>query len=199
MPVSRVTRTPIHTLRVAALRGSRPAIWRRIEVPSTMTLPRLHTALQALMGWLDYHLHAFVADGVAYGDPDLLEDLAQEDYALVRLRDIAPRVGARFAYNYDFGDDWWLDLVVEAIGSPDPAARYPRCIGGALATPPEDVGGLHGYAACRRALRDPRHPDHADLVAWVGGPFDPAAFDVARANARLRGPWPRGHPPLGDR
>jgi hypothetical protein len=198
MPVSRVTRTPIHTLRVT-LRGSRPVVWRRLEVQGTMTLPRLHAALQALMGWLDYHLHIFVADGVAYGDQELLEDLAHEDYALVRLRDVAPRVGARFAYNYDFGDDWWLDLLVEAIESPDPATRYPRCTSGELATPPEDVGGIHGYAEFRRTIRDSRHPDHADLVAWAGGHFDPAAFDVARANARLRGRWPRGNPPVGQR
>ena len=197
MPVSRVTRTPIYQLRVT-LRGSRPTIWRRLEVQGTLALPRLHATLQALMGWLDYHLHAFVADGVAYGDPELLDDHAHEDGTLVRLRDLAPRVGARLAYNYDFGDDWWLDLVVEAIGPPDPAARYPRCTAGERATPPEDVGGIHGYADFCRALRDPRHPDHADLLAWVGGRFDPAAFDVARANARLRGPWPRGNPPVGD-
>jgi hypothetical protein len=198
MPGSRVTRTPIHTLR-AMLRDSRPAIWRRVEVQSSMPLPRLHQMLQATMGWLDYHLHAFIADGVTYGDPELLDDLTHEDGTLVRLRDLAPRVGERLAYNYDFGDDWWLDLVVEAIGPPAPAARYPRCTAGALATPPEDVGGIHGYADFRRAIRDPRHPDRAELVAWAGGRFDPGAFDVARANARLRGPWPRGHPPVGDR
>ncbi len=198
MPLSRVTRTPIHQLRVE-LRGSRPAIWRHLEVQGTMALPRLHATLQALMGWLDYHLHAFVVGGVTYGAPELLDDLAHEDGTLVRLRAVAPRVGARIAYNYDFGDDWWLDLIVEAIGPPDPAARYPRCTAGALATPPEDVGGVHGYADFRRGLRDPRHPEHAAWVAWAGGDFDPAAFDVARANARLRGPWPRGHPPVGDR
>ena len=198
MPVSRVTRTPIHTLRVT-LRDSRPPIGRRVEVQSTMTLPRLHATLQALMGWLDYHLHVFVADGVAYGDPELLDDLAHGDDALVRLRDVAPRVGTLLAYNDDFGDDWWLHLAVEAIGPPTPAACYPRCTVGALATPPEDVGGIHGYAAFRRAIVDPRHPDHADQLAWAGGRFDPATFDVARANARLRGSWPRGYPPVGDR
>lgn len=198
MPVSRVTRTPIYTLRVT-LRGSRPVVWRRLEVQGTMTLPQLHVTLQALMGWLDYHLHAFVADGVTYGDPELLDELAHEDYTLVRLGEVAPHPGARLAYNYDFGDDWWLDLLVEAIGPPDPVARYPRCTAGRLGTPPEDVGGLDGYTAFRRAIRDPRHPEHAELVAWAGGRFDPAAFDVARANARLRGPWPRGHPPVGDR
>ena len=103
MPVSRVTRTPIlYQLRVA-LRGQPARDWRRVEVQGTMALPRLHATLQALMGWLDYHLHVFAIEGVAYGDPELLEDLAHEDYALVRLRDVAPRVGVRLAYNYDFG------------------------------------------------------------------------------------------------
>jgi hypothetical protein len=81
MPISRVTRTPIHTLWVT-LRGGRPAIWRQLDVQSTMTLPRLHASLQALMGWLDYHLHAFVVAGVEYGDPDLLEEFAGDvDFA----------------------------------------------------------------------------------------------------------------------
>jgi hypothetical protein len=198
MPVSRATGTPIHTLRVT-LRGSRPAIWRRVEVRSTMTLPRLHATLQAPMGWLDYHLFAFVVNGVAYGDPALLEEITDEDDTLVRLRDVAPQDGTRSAYNDDFGDDRWLDLVVEAVGPPDPAARCPRRTADALATPPEDGGGIRGHADFRRAIRHPRHPDHDDPVAWSGGRFDPAAFDVPRADARLRGPWPRGHPPVGDR
>jgi hypothetical protein len=193
-----VTKTPIYQLKVT-LRHSRPAIWRRVEVQSTITLPRLHTALQAVMGWLDYHLHAFLVDGVRYGDLQLIEEFDGEDYWWVRLREVAPRVGSRLAYWYDWGDDWWHDLVVVAILPPDPTARYPRCVAGERATPPEDVGGIHGYAEFRRALRSPRHAEHETYLTWVGGTFDPEAFSVARANARLRGPWPVGTPPLGDR
>jgi hypothetical protein len=151
------------------------------------------------MGWLDYHLHVFVVDGVEYGDPDLIEEFEGEEYWWVRLRDVAPRVRSRLAYWYDWGDDWWHDLVVEAIDPPDPALRYPRCVAGERATPPEDVGGIHGYAKFRRAIRSPRHEEHETNLTWVGGAFDPEAFSVSRANARLRGPWPVGTPPLGDR
>jgi hypothetical protein len=72
-------------------------------------------------------------------------------------------------------------------------------VAGERATPPEVVGGIHGYAEFRRVLRRPRHEDHETYLTWLGRPFDPAAYSVARANARLRGPWPVGTPPLGDR
>lgn len=198
MPTSLVTKTPLYQLKVT-LRHSRPAIWRRVLVQRTMSLERLHVTLQALMGWLDYHLHLFVVGEVQYGDPELLDEIECEPTWSARLSDIAPSVGSRFAYWYDFGDDWWHDLVVEAIVPPEAGGRYPRCIDGQRATPPEDVGGIHGYSEFKRALRQPRHEDHDMYLTWVGGAFDPNEFSVARANARLRGPWPVGNPPLGAR
>jgi hypothetical protein len=87
----------------------------------------------------------------------------------VRPREVAPRVGSRGASWRDRGDDWWRDLVVEAVGLPTPAAHSPRCVAGERATPPEDVGGVHGDAEFRRAIRSPRHAHHEARLTWVGG------------------------------
>ena len=62
-------------------------------------------------------------------------------------------------------------LVVE------PAPRGARCVDGARARPPEDVGGPHGYADFLESLADRRHPEHADYKRWVGGHFDPGESD----------------------
>ena len=101
------------------------------------------------------------------------------DERQVRLKQIAPEVGARFVYEYDFGDSWEHALVVEQILPPDPGVSYPRCIDGKRACPPEDVGGVIGYAEFLAAIHNPRHPDHAEWLQWVGGPFDPEAIRPA--------------------
>ncbi len=60
------------------------------------------------------------------------------------------------------------------------------CIDGQNACPPEDVGGPTGYAAFLRAMADPHDEEHEDFLEWAGGPFDPAAFDLAATNAALQ-------------
>jgi hypothetical protein len=70
--------TTIVNLKVT-LRGAKPPIWRRLLVPSTMTLGDLHLAIQAAMGWEDCHLHAFDIDGRRYGDRRTVDDVADEN------------------------------------------------------------------------------------------------------------------------
>lgn len=176
----------IVTLRVS-LRDLSPAIWRRIRVPSTITLPRLHYAIQIAMGWKDYHLHEFEFAGTRYGVPDedgLMEGL--KDERGVRLGELLrePRLD-RFTYAYDYGDDWMHDVAVEAIGLNAEGVRGVTCLGGANACPPEDVGGTSGYLEFLEALRDPMHEEHRQMIEWAGGDFDPASFDVDLANAIL--------------
>lgn len=187
---SRPPPTAIARLHVV-LEGLQPAIWRRLVVPAGITLPRLHLALQAVMGWENVHLHEFLIGEDRYGVPD--DDLdttpgsevkAEEG---VRLSDLVAQ-GAVFRYGYDFGDDWWHEVRVEYLGPNDAQVRGATCVGGANQCPPEDVGGPPGYLELLQALRDPAHERHRELVAWRGGrPFDPAQFDTVIANARLRG------------
>ena len=174
----------IYQLKVT-LRGIKPAVWRRLLVRSDTSLDLLHEILQSAMGWFDMHLHAFEADGVEYGIPDDEFGLPVEDEQGVMLAQIAPVVGARLKYRYDFGDGWEHDLRVEKILTPQTGGVYPRCIDGRRASPPEDVGGIAGYASFLEIVADARHPERAEWLEWAGGEFDPEAFDLESVNAAL--------------
>jgi hypothetical protein len=166
------------------LNESEPPIWRRFQVPGDVRLSRLHDVLQVVMGWTDSHLHQFKVGGTSFGIPDP-EFGGIEDDKRVTLQEVAPAEGARFVYEYDFGDSWEHDLLVEKIMPPEPGVAYPRCLAGERHGPPEDCGGIWGYANFVEAIQDPRHPEHDELLAWAGGKFDPEAFDLERVNRAL--------------
>ena len=91
----------------------------------------------------------------------------------------------RFTYEYDFGDSWQHEIVLEKTLESEPDVAYPRCIDGARACPPEDVGGIWGYAEFLEAISDPNHENHDEMVEWVGGEFDPEKFSVDEVNKEL--------------
>ena len=95
-------------------------------------------------------------------------------------------VGSSFVYVYDFGDDWWHDIVVREIGRPDPRRTYPLCIAGERAGPPEDCGGIWGYTDLLALLEKGRGEEYDEMLTWLGGDFDPAGFDRNLVNRRLR-------------
>lgn len=164
----------------------KPAIWRRLWVPATITLPKLHQVFQATMGWENYHLHEFEITGERYGipDPEFDRDSDLRSQARVRLGKILGDAKS-FQYTYDFGDNWQHRVKVEKWLPPDPDITYcAMCIDGANACPPEDVGSTSGYEDYLDALTNPRHPEHADMLSWRG-PFDPAHFDLAQVNLEL--------------
>lgn len=180
--------TSVHQLHVT-LRDIQPPIWRRIVVPSDFTLAELHDVLQEVVGWHHSHLHDFRVGKVTYGDPDLLQDLADQDEREARLGEIAPKPRKRFQYTYDFGDNWELDVLVEAVGLPEPGIRYPSCLAGERAGPPDDSGGIWRYAYLVEAMADHDSPDREELeefLEWLDEPFDPEAFDLKSVNKRLR-------------
>jgi hypothetical protein len=183
------------------LRESRPLIWRRLQVPSGITLPKLHRALQIAMGWEDYHLHQFQFAGKTYAEPDPEDHHFGREIAderRVRLHSVLSAVGSSFEYLYDFGDDWRHGILLEAILPVVPRKRYPVCLAGARSAPPEDVGGIHGYELYLEALFDPRHPQHRDLLAWRGR-FDPEFFPITSVNRRLREEFPAPRRPASGR
>ena len=166
-----------------------PPIWRRIQVPDC-TLGELHEVLQVVMGWEDCHLHQFIVRGEYYGplDPEDSDwDMEMEDEEKISISQVA-KTGrkVRFIYEYDFGDSWQHEILLEKILEPEPNVTYPRCIEGARACPPEDVGGIWGYAEFLGAISDPNHEDHDEMVEWVGGKFDPEKFSVDKVNRELR-------------
>ena len=180
----------VHQLKVI-LRTVKPPVWRRIVVPSELTLAELSLVLEVAMGWMGGHLHAFDVEGTRYGTPD--PDWGSDDdldEGQFQLGDILPEVGSRMRWDYDFGDGWEHTVVVEAIGPPESVVDYPVCLAGRRACPPEDCGGPWGYENLLQALADPSRPDHEDLREWVPPDFDPARFDAAETNAAMRSPRP---------
>lgn len=169
------------------LRGLRPKVWRRVLVPETITLARLHCVIQAAFGWTDSHLHDYVArDGLRYGVADPLYDdpgaVASERTRLTT----ALRESPTLDYVYDFGDDWVHRIKPERTYASDAQLKLPLCVDGAGARPPEDCGGTGGYLDFLHAMADVSHPEHADMKQWCGrDSWDPAAFDVSETNLRL--------------
>ncbi len=168
------------------LRGTSPPVWRRLIVPADTRLSKLHQILQVAMGWTDSHLHQFEVGRRVIGVPSPDDWRPVEDERKVKLSEVATAARSRFRYQYDFGDSWEHDILVEKVLPPDPAVPAPACIGGRRACPPEDVGGVWGYGTFLEAIQDPSHPEHEERLEWIGDGFDPEAFDPAEVNAALR-------------
>ncbi len=167
-----------------------PPVWRKVLVPSNITLRDLHITINELMGWTNSHLHRFVLRDRTFGDFKVAKitgdvDLHLEDEKKFRLDELL-RVGQLITYEYDFGDGWRHRVEVEKRLEPDDRVAYPLCTGGARACPPEDVGGPGGYEHLLAVLQDEKAEEHDDLVAWVDGFFDPEGFDVNRTNQALQ-------------
>jgi hypothetical protein len=174
------------------LRGSKPPIWRRILVPGNCPLEILHHAIQYAMGWHNCHLYAFEIAGQEYtGRSPYGEQFDSDglDTAQYLLSQVASEK-SKFKYQYDFGDSWDHDILVEKIVPPlfagtSPSAQPFSCLAGKGACPPEDCGGIYAYNHLIEVLQNPKHPEHKEMREWTGGILDPAAFDLAAANAQL--------------
>jgi hypothetical protein len=166
------------------LREILPAVWRRFLVPGSITLPTLHRVIQEVMGWENCHLHVFRFGEKRFGDPDPEFPSDMRHQRGRRLREFIREEGAVFGYEYDFGDDWEHDVVVERIVT-GTEVKEAVCLAGERACPPEDVGGPPGYMEYLEALLDPSNPDHEQMVEWRGLSFDPERFDLAKINRRL--------------
>ena len=175
-----------------------PIIWRRILVKEC-TLDRFNLHLQLAMGWQNCHLYKFKIGGEIYGNHELLYDPYGDGPEIIdtletALSDIVPQNGEQFEfiYEYDFGDNWVHKILFEGCLKAEKGARYPLCVEGGQACPPEDVGGVYGYAEYLEALADPSHEEYETYTQWRG-PFDPEKFDAEQITKRMRrgkGNWP---------
>jgi hypothetical protein len=156
--------TPVAYQIKVTLKGSKPPIWRRMQVISATTLVQLHCILQCVMGWEGYHLYQFVVGGMAYGDPSMLEETEGEDARRVTLASLVRGEKDKFLYEYDFGDSWDHELLIEKVLPYEAGKRYPVCLTGKRACPPEDCGGIWRYAGFLEAIQDPQHPEHEDML-----------------------------------
>lgn len=175
----------IYQLKVT-LKYIRPPIWRRILIASTTNLGNVHIALQVVMGWTNSHLHEFLKGSERYGEPDEEFPSDIHDEAKFRLDQILKQEKDKLIYTYDFGDSWEHEVLLEKILPFEHSVVLPTCIKGKRACPPEDVGGIGGYAMFLDAVSDPRHPEYKEVREWVGGDFDSEHFDLDEVNVLLR-------------
>ena len=178
----------VYQLKVT-LRGIRPPIWRRVQVRRDATLGHLHWVIQFAMGWTAAHLHSFSIQGMEYsmGRLDIgLNELGMHDGEAVKLSQVLTGEKFKFFYLYDFGDSWEHEVLVEKVLTAESDAHYPVCIKAKRACPPEDCGGTWGYQTLLKAIKDPKHPEHALRREWLGTSFDPEDADLDGINDLLK-------------
>jgi len=172
---------PVLQVRITLKYVDDPPVWRQVLIPAAYPLSRVHQVIQAVMGWENCHMHAFQIGKTTYG-PDPRGELGNADETKARLADVA-RVRTRIGYEYDFGDGWEHELVVEARAAAEAGKTYPACIAGEGACPPEDSGGAYRFAEIKEVLAGPHGTERYELPEWVGEDYDPVRFDLAEANA----------------
>jgi len=183
---------PIYEIKVT-LKVAGPSIWRRIQVRSDATLGELHAVIQMAMGWNNSHQHHFIVGKppnlrfigapIPYEGDDLPDE---KNEGQILISQVLSATKPKIVYEYDFGDSWEHEVVLEKILDAGARANYPRCIAGENACPPEDVGGVWGYVNFLQAINNPEHNQREEFLEWVGGAFDPEEFDLDAVNKLLR-------------
>lgn len=170
------------------LEDSKPPIWRRILVGDHLTFEELHYILQLIMDWTNSHLHMFQLGELIIGDPEADETgmLGTQDERKAKLSQYHFSEGDKFIYEYDFGDSWRHKVVIEKILPYSADLQVPVCLKGKRAGPPEDIGGVWGYADFLASLADPDAEDRDEMLEWIGEDFDPEAFDLDEINQALK-------------
>lgn len=181
-------RTPLVCQFKISLHGSVVPVWRRIQVPAKYSFWDLHVAIQDSMGWLDYHLHRFEfrqgKKRIEIGIPDeeYNERILPGWEIGILEHFLVPGISA--LYEYDFGDSWMHEVLLEASSLPTEGNPYPRCVEGEGACPPEDCGGIGGHAELVEVLKGPRNEEYRSMRRWLKGhakkywPYEPEKFDI---------------------
>lgn len=188
---------PIARIRIE-IEDTSPLVWRELDVPLSTTLAMMHDIIQVVMRWWDYHLYEFEVGDRIYGVPssdDVLYERKVYKASGLRLATVLDRGIREFLYVYDFGDNWRHRITVLDVRQGEADVEYPRFIAGTRRAPPEDVGSISGFEEFLEAVTDPEHEQHARMLEWYDGPFDPDDIDEQRLHiiigdfaARRRGP-----------
>lgn len=173
-----------------ALKRFKPKIWRRLLIPSDLLLSDFHKVIQTSMGWTNSHLHQFIKNRTFYTvkmqDDDLWDEMDNVDYKEIKISDLLKKEKDKIVYEYDFGDGWEHDIILEKILPPDNNTKHPICLTGKMNCPPEDCGGIWGYSDMLEILKDPDHEEYESYIEWLGEEFDPTYFDKDEVNELLR-------------
>jgi len=171
------------------LTGSKPKIWRRLLIPSDLLLSDLHKIIQTSMGWTNSHLHQFIKDQTfytkRYPDDDSWGEMNNIDYSKIKISYLLKKAKDKIVYEYDFGDGWEHEVLLEKVIPSDQKTKYPVCLAGKMNCPPEDCGGVWGYSDMLEILKNPKHEEYESYIQWLGGEFDPEYFDKKAVNEML--------------
>ena len=169
-----------------ALKGFKPKIWRRILIPSDLLLSDFHMIIQITMGWTNSHLHQFIKNRTFYTqrlpEDDLWDERDNVDYKKMKISDLLKKDKDKIVYEYDFGDSWEHNIILEKILPIDNNLKYPICLTGKMNCPPEDCGGVWGYSDMLEVFKDPEHEEYESYIEWLGEEFDPEFFDNNEIN-----------------
>jgi len=171
------------------LKDTLPRVYRQILVPEDSNFHDLHMAITDAMGWKDCHLHKFVVrNPMNYANQIIGEPMeGQLDEKIIKIASYFYKVKDACNHEYDFGDGWEHRVMLEKVLPAKPNAKYPQCINGKRACPPEDCGGPSGFEDFLTAIADPNHAEHKEKLEWCGGQFDPAEFDHKAVVFRSKG------------
>lgn len=175
-----------------ALQNFRPKIWRRLLIPEDVLLSDLHKIIQTAMGWQNAHLHQFSKNNTYYTirfhDDDFWDEATSVDYVKnkIKLADLLTTEKETLLYEYDFGDGWMHNIILEKKLPVDKNKTYPTCLTGKMSCPPEDCGGVWGYSDLLAVLKQPDHEEYKNYREWLGDEFDPACFDKDEVNELLK-------------
>lgn len=179
----------VYQLKIVLL-GTDPVVWRRVQVPGTFSLAKLHDVLQLSMGWTDSHMHQFIIGKDFYGHPAEEDDWGDRkvfDERKTKLSDLKTKIKKNFIYEYDFGDSWQHEIKVEkVIAATETILKHPILLAGERACPPEDVGGIPGYEEFLAALKNPEDEANAELIEWYGEKYDPDHIAMEAINKLLK-------------
>ena len=169
-----------------SVKDVKPEIWRKVLVSPDITLERLHSVLQVLMGWRNAHLYAFVINKTRYSPPSEGEDQGKRNSVHTRLSAALAKNAEPFTYEYDFGDGWEVEVHTESIPNDVQESQLPECLEGSRHGPAEDTGGSRGYMEKAKIYNNPQHKRYQEIRKLIGPGFDPESFDIAHTNEVLR-------------
>ncbi len=175
-----------------SLKGSKPKIWRRIILSADTLLEDFHKIIQTTMGWTNSHLHQFIKNKTYYTYPLEDDDLNSYDNSVdyikkkIRVEDLLVIEKDKIIYEYDFGDGWEHEILLEKINLVDLKMKIPVCVAGKMECPPEDCGGIWGYYNLLEVMQNPKHPDYKDTREWFEGDLDSEYFDKDEINELLK-------------
>ncbi|MGV8962293.1 MAG: plasmid pRiA4b ORF-3 family protein [Candidatus Saccharimonadaceae bacterium] len=172
------------------LKGSKPSIWRRLLIPSDLLLSDFHKIIQSTMGWTNSHLHQFKHNRAYYAPKNDVDDFGFDDYQInyskIKVGTLLKNEKDKMVYEYDFGDGWEHNIVLEKIENISRDKKEVTCLTGKNNCPPEDCGGIDGYYNLLEIIQNPNHELYEEYTEWLGREFDPTHFDLEEINEMLR-------------